>query len=318
MSQEVTLASTRRIRADLILLFVSLIWGSAFVVQRVAATQMNIYLFNGARFLLGALVLLPLEWYTRRKNEIQRGLDRRTLLGIILAGIVLFCGANLQTLGMRYTTAGNAGFITGLYVVMVPILLAIGWRQWPRPIILISAGLAAVGMFLLSTSGHLRLAFGDGLELIGAVLWAFHVILVGFLVHRGPILHIAIGQNMVCGLLSLMVVFALSQGDAWTGWADAWWTVVYTGILSIGVGYTLQLVGQKGTAPSDAAIILSLEAVFAALFGWLILDERLDGLQILGCILMITAMLLAQLPIQSFEGLRIRERLRDSDRTGIK
>jgi drug/metabolite transporter (DMT)-like permease len=138
------------------------------------------------------------------------------------------------------------------------------------------------------------------LEVIGAVLWAFHVILVGFLVQWGPILRIAIGQNMVCGLLSLMVVFAISQGDVWTGWADAWWTVVYTGILSIGVGYTLQLVGQKETAPSDAAIILSLEAVFAALFGWLILDERLGGLQILVW-LMIIAMLLAQLPIQSFE-----------------
>ena len=318
MSQEVPLASSKRIRAYLILLSVSLIWGSAFVVQRVAATHMNIFLFNGARFLLGALVLLPLEWYTRRKNEIRRELDKRTLLGIILAGIVIFCGANLQTLGMRYTTAGNAGFITGLYVVMVPILLAVGWRQWPRPIILISVGLAAVGMFLLSTSGHLRLAFGDGLEVIGAMLWAFHVILVGYLVQRGPILHISIGQNLVCGLLSLIVVFASSQGDAFAGWADAWWTVVYTGILSIGVGFTLQLVGQKETAPSDAAIILSLEAVFSALFGWLILDERLNGVQILGCILMITAMLLAQLPVQSFEGLRIRQRLKDSDRTEIE
>jgi hypothetical protein len=104
MSQEVPLASSKRIRADLILLFVSLIWGSAFVVQRVAATHMNVFLFNGTRFLLGAVVLLPLQWYTRRTNDIPRGLDRRTLLGIILAGIVLFCGADLQTLGMRYTT----------------------------------------------------------------------------------------------------------------------------------------------------------------------------------------------------------------------
>jgi len=158
MTQEFTLASARRIKADLTLLIVSLIWGSAFVAQRVAATHMDIYLFNGMRFILGALVLLPLEWRTGRLNDLGRSLDRRTLLGVILAGMVLFIGASLQTLGMRFTTAGNAGFITGLYVVFVPILLAVGWRQWPRPAVLAAAGLAAVGMFLLSTGGHLRLA----------------------------------------------------------------------------------------------------------------------------------------------------------------
>ncbi|HLE53181.1 MAG TPA: DMT family transporter [Anaerolineales bacterium] len=298
MTQEFTLASARRIKADLTLLLVSLIWGSAFVAQRVAATHMDIYLFNGMRFILGALVLLPLEWRTGRLNDARRSLDRRTLLGVILAGMVLFIGASLQTLGMRFTTAGNAGFITGLYVVFVPILLAVGWRQWPRPAVLAATGLAAVGMFLLSTGGHLRLAPGDGLEFIGAVLWAFHVILVSLLVRRGPVLRIAIGQNLVCGLLSLMVISAISQGDVWQGWAAAWWTVVYTGVLSIGVGYTLQLVGQKETSPSDAAIILSAEAVFAALFGWLLLDESLTGVQILGCVLMVAAMLMAQLPSQ--------------------
>ena len=298
MTQEFTLASARRIKADLTLLIVSLIWGSAFVAQRVAATHMDVYLFNGMRFILGALVLLPLEWRTGRLNDSGRSLDRRTLLGVILAGMVLFIGASLQTLGMRFTTAGNAGFITGLYVVFVPILLAVGWRQWPRPAVLAAAGLAAVGMFLLSTGGHLRLAPGDGLEFIGAVLWAFHVILVSLLVRRGPVLRIAIGQNLVCGLLSLMVISAISQGDVWQGWAAAWWTVVYTGVLSIGVGYTLQLVGQKETSPSDAAIILSAEAVFAALFGWLLLDESLTGVQILGCVLMVAAMLMAQLPSQ--------------------
>src|SRR3989304_243388 len=225
MPQDQTLASAGRIRADLTLLLVSLIWGRAFVAQRIASAPMDILLFNGTRFLLGALVLVPLEWRTRRLNDVERSLDQRTLLGVILAGTVLFVGASLQTLGMRFTTAGNAGFITGLYVVFVPILLAVGWRQWPRPAVLAAAGLAAVGMFLLSTGGHLRLAPGDGLEFIGAVLWAFHVILVSLLVRRGPVLHIAIGQNLVCGLLSLMVISAISQGGAWQGWAGAAWTV---------------------------------------------------------------------------------------------
>ena len=256
---------------------------------------MNAFLFNGLRFLLGAVVLIPLAGFISRKREAANSLNLRSLAGILLAGVFLAAGAGLQTLGLRYTTAANAGFITGMYVVLVPLLLALIWRQWPGRMIWLSVGLACVGLFLLSTGGRLRLAPGDGLEFAGAILWACHVILIGFLAQRAEALTIAIGQNVVCGLVSLLILLLTAQGDLLEGLSTSWWTIVYTGILSVGVGYTLQIIGQRTAPPTDAAIIMSLEAVFAAIFGWLLLSESLSGIQILGCLLMITAMVLAQI-----------------------
>lgn len=255
---------------------------------------MNAFLFNGVRFLLGAVVLVPLAGFSSRRREQSQPLHIRSSAGILLAGVLLFFGAGLQTLGLRYTTAANAGFITGMYVVLVPLLLALIWRQMPDRRIWFAVGLAAIGLFLLSTGGSLRLAPGDGFEFAGAILWASHVILIGFLAQRVEALSIAIGQNLVCGVLSLLTLFLVSGDNLWHGLITSWWTIVYTGILSVGVGYTLQIIGQRLAPPTDAAIIMSLEAVFAAIFGWLLLGERLSATQILGCLLMVTAMVLAQ------------------------
>jgi drug/metabolite transporter (DMT)-like permease len=287
----------RRLRADLTLLLVAVIWGSAFVAQRVAALHMDIYLYNGARFLLGALVLLPFAWKYNSSDRPAAKTGRLGWPGILLAGILLFAGAAFQGLGLRYTTAANAGFITGLYVVLVPLLLALFWRQKPRPRIVMTAGLAAIGLLLLSTGGRFQLAPGDGMEFIGAIMWALHVILIGFLVKQAAVLHIAIGQNLVCAVLSLLVAFSQAGPETWTRFASAWWTVVYTGVFSIGIGYTFQVVGQRDAPPADASVLLSMEAVFAVVFGWLLLDERLLPVQIAGCVLMIVAMLLAQLGV---------------------
>ena len=281
---------TSRLKADLTLLLVSVIWGSAFVAQRVAAEHMGVYLFNGLRFLLGALVLLPLA--LRRQAQAPPP-TWKTLPWMLLAGALIFAGASLQQLGMRYTTAGNAGFITGLYVVLIPIILAVGWRQPPRPVIWIAAALATLGLFLLSTGGRFALALGDALELAGAFMWAFHVILIGWLVLRVGVPQLAVAQYLICALLSLLIGL-LIENNSIQQVAGAWWTVVYTGIFSIGVGYTLQAVGQKVAPPADAAILLSLEAAFAALAGWLFLDERLTAVQLAGCGLMLGGMLLAQ------------------------
>jgi drug/metabolite transporter (DMT)-like permease len=285
-----------RLKADLTLLLVALVWGSAFVAQRVAALSMGVYLFNGLRFLLGVLVLLPLALRTRRDAA---GI-RASLPGMLLAGLLLFGGTSLQQLGLRYTTAANAGFITGLYVVLVPLLLALGWRQPPRRVVWLAAALSAAGLFLLSTGGSFSLKLGDALELAGAFLWAFHVLCIGWLVQRADVLHISVVQCTVCGLLSLGMALALESGSL-SQVSGAWWTVIYTGLLSIGLAYTLQGVGQKVAPPADAAILLSLEAVFAALAGWLFLDERLSAVQLLGCALMLGGMLLAQVP-QFFRG----------------
>ena len=278
---------TERARADLALLLVALIWGSAFVAQRAIAGEIGVLFFNGARFLIGALVVAPLA-----RNHRSR-LATSEKLGALLAGILLFGGAAFQQFGLRYTTAGNAGFVTGLYVVIIPLLLAIGLRRWPRPAIWAASLLAAAGLFLLSTGGRLALALGDSLEFAGAVFFAVHVILIGFLVKRIQAFQLVAIQYLVCGLLSL-VSGLLLEANTWTGLAPAWWSIVYTGVFSVGLGYTLQAIGQRVAPPADAAIILSMEAVFAALFGWLLLGEMLSAIQLLGGGLMLVAMLLAQ------------------------
>lgn len=289
----------QRWKADLALLFTALIWGSAFVVQRLAAVEAGVFYFNGLRFLVGALGLLPFALRSRRL-KIARPLDpaaarRPALPWLLLAGLLLFAGGTFQQWGLVYTTAGNAGFITGLYVVLIPLILAVGWRRPPRPAAWLAALLAAAGLFLLSTGGRLALNPGDGLELVGAVLFALHVLLIGWLVEWLDVLALSAIQYAVCGLASLAFGFFL-EAPSWGVLAANAWAVAYTGLISVGIGYTLQAYGQRLAPAADAAILLSLEAAFAALFGWLILDEHLLGLQLLGCGLMFAGMLLAQAP----------------------
>ena len=285
---------TRRLQADLMLLSVSVIWGSAFVAQRIAAVQSGVFWFNGLRFLLGALVLLPFYIFRRKQSTAIHLAPSRVIPGMLLAGAFLWAGAALQQAGLQYTTAGNAGFITGLYVVLIPVFLAVFWRRPARPTIWIAAGMAAIGLYLLSTGGQLaKLNPGDLLELAGAVMWALHVILIGTLVQRMDVLQLVIGQYLVCAALSLLTGLIVEM-DSLPGIAESWGAILYTGILSVGVGYTLQATGQRVAPPADAAIILSTEAVFAALFGWLILDEILAPVQLLGCAVIFTGMLLAQ------------------------
>jgi len=284
-------ARSERIQADLTLLVVAVVWGSAFVAQRIAAPHMGVFMFNGLRFLVGALLLVPLA--RRVKNPWREGVERSTAAGVAFLGALLFLAAALQQFGIRYTTAGNAGFITGLYVVIIPIFLALGWRQPPRWTVWPAAAMAAAGLFLLSTGGQLALNPGDAIELAGAFIWALHVIFLSRMVKRLEVLYLAIGQYLVCGLLNLVVGFSFEPLD-WSGLASVWWTIAYTGVMSIAIGYTLQAVGQRVAPPADAAIILSLEAVFAAFFGWWFLGENLTPLQLLGSLLMLGGIVLAQ------------------------
>ena len=279
-----------RLKADTLLLLVAIIWGTAFVAQRVAALNMGLYAFNGLRFLLGALVLLP---FSRINQQDAPSLGGRDTWGIALAGLLLLGGASLQQLGLHYTTASNAGFITGLYVVFIPLILLVSGQHRPPRVVWLAALCAAAGLYLLSTGGRFRLAPGDALVLVSAVLWASHVIWIGRLVGRLDVLPIAVGQYLVCGGLSLAVGL-LSEGTVIPRSAAAWGAIGYTAVFSIGIGYTLQVVGQRVAPPADAAILLSLEAVFAALTGWLVLDERLSAIQLVGCGLMLAGMLLAQ------------------------
>ncbi len=284
-------AGSRRIKADLLLLLTAVVWGSAFVAQRVAAEDTGIFIFNGLRFLVGALVLLPFA--LRRQLPRTSRTPFKPLPSILLAGLLLFASGTLQQFGLRYTTAGNAGFITGLYVVFVPLFLALGGRQRLRLPVWLAALLAGLGLFMLSTGGQFRLARGDALELGGAFFFTFHVIWIDYLVGKLPVLPLAIGQYLVTALLSLTIGLALEPGIRQTIQA-AWVPILYTGVLSIGLGYTLQVIGQQVAPPADASILLSMEAPFAAVFGWLLLQERLTPLQITGCGLMLAGMLIAQ------------------------
>jgi drug/metabolite transporter (DMT)-like permease len=281
-------SSAARLKADLTLLLVALIWGSSFVAQRVAAQSMSIYLFNALRFLIAALVILPFLVLHKQPN-----FHLSDLPGIVLAGFLLFAGNAFQQHGLRTTTASNAGFITGLYVVIVPLILAVFMRQSPRGVVCLAVMLAASGLFLLSTKGSFILAPGDTFELAGALTWALHVLLIGWLVKRVDIFPLAVIQYTVCGLLSLFATL-LVETPSTASLPIVWWTVIYTSLISIGLGYTLQAVGQKVAPPADAAIIMSAEAVFAAFSGWLLLDEHLSALQLLGCGLMLVGMILAQ------------------------
>ncbi len=280
-------------QADLLLLLVALIWGFGFVAQRVGMEHLGPYAFNGIRFLLGGLCLLPLA--LRRTSVSTEQKNRRISLikAGSLAGVVLFIAATLQQVGLQYTTAGKAGFITGLYVVLVP-MIGLLLHQRTTTGTWIGAVAAAVGLYLLSVTDDFRIARGDLLELIGALFWAGHVLVLSYLSPRTVPVRLAMTQFFVCGALSLLTGFLL-ETITLQAIMDAAVPILYGGVCSVGAGYTLQVVVQRKAHPSHAAILLSLESPFAALGGWLLLDEMLSGRALTGCGLMLAGMLLSQL-----------------------
>jgi drug/metabolite transporter (DMT)-like permease len=285
-------------KADSLLMLTAIIWGGAFVAQRVGMDYVGPLTFNGVRFALGALTLLPLALRGNKNRDAGEDLgnnfsSKQAILGGGLAGLVLFAGASLQQVGLIYTTAGKAGFITGLYVVIVP-LLGMLWKQWPGWSASTGALLAAVGLYFLSVTEEFNLAPGDAWELAGAFMWATHVLILGWLSPRVDVLKLACAQYAVCSCLSLLVA-GYTETIAAHGLREATIPILYGGVMSVGIAYTLQVVAQKVAPPTHAAIILSLEAVFAALAGWLILGEVLTTRGLFGCGLMLTGMVVSQL-----------------------
>jgi drug/metabolite transporter (DMT)-like permease len=283
-------------KADSLLTLTAVIWGGAFVAQRVGMDHVGPLTFNGVRFALGVFTILPLTLLVNRTTG--EGLNHRlnskqTILGGGLAGLVLFAGASLQQVGLLYTTAGKAGFITGLYVVIVP-LLGMLWKQWPGWGGSSGAAIAAVGLYFLSVTQEFHLAPGDAWELAGAFMWATHVLILGWLSPRVNVLKLACAQYAVCSCLSLLVA-GYTETITAHGLREAAIPILYGGVMSVGIAYTLQVVAQKVAPPTHAAIILSLEAVFAALAGWLILGEVLSTRGLFGCGLMLAGMIVSQL-----------------------
>ncbi len=286
---------TSTLRSDSLLLLTSLIWGLAFVAQREGMKDVGPFVFNGIRFALGAMVIIPFIYFSRKRHPSAPAPLSGTnylLKGGLLLGLVLFGGASLQQYGLVFTNAGNAGFITGLYVVIVP-LMGLFRRQFPHFTVWIAVVLAAFGMYFLSIREGFAISAGDLLVLIGAFFWAVHVLVIDALVAKVDALKLAFLQYAVCAVLSTLVALFTESFDM-DGILRAAIPILYGGVLSVGIAYTLQVIAQKQAPPAHAAVILSLEAVFAAIGGWLILNEQLGRRELLGCALMLLGMIVAQ------------------------
>lgn len=281
-------------RSNLMLLLAAAIWGLGFVAQRQGMNFIEPFAFNGVRFLLGGLSLLPLiAWLARGKPAAVDAGPGRLWRASLAAGSLLFVAATLQQVGLLHTTAAKAGFITGLYLILVPIL-GLLLRQNSSGNTWLGAGLALVGLYLLSINEALQMSYGDSLQLIGALFWAIHILVIHHYSARVDPLRLAAGQFGVCALLSF-AVSGLLETPSLAAVLAGWRPILYAGLIGVGVAYTLQVVGQRHAHPTHAAIILSLESVFAALGGSWLLGEQLSLRAWSGCALMLAGMLLSQL-----------------------
>lgn len=284
------------LKADILLVITATIWGFAFVAQRVGMDYVGPFTFNGVRFALGSLSLLPLIAVLGKRQPRPRGIERISVFkGALLAGTALFAGSSFQQAGLVTTTAGNAGFITGLYVVLVP-LVGLFWGQRPRIGTWIGAVMAVVGLYFLSVTADFTISFGDFLVLLGAFFWAGHVLLIGWLAPRTDSLKLASAQFAVCSVLSMLTAFAIEHVTL-QGILDAAVPILYGGLGSVGIAYTLQVIAQRDAHPAHSAIIMSTEGVFAALGGWWLLGEVLSLRGLFGCALMLAGMIVSELSV---------------------
>jgi len=319
-----------RLGSDALLLLAAMIWGFAFVAQRVGMRHVGPFTFNAVRFALGSLALLPLAVRLHgRKNGLKApppasgpavpgiaggdgavaasaGFGRTALAGGAAAGAVIFFGASFQQVGVVYTTAGKAGFITGLYVILVPILgLLVGRRTgagtW------LGSVMAAAGLYLLSFDGPLSIAKGDALVLAGTVFWAVHVLMIGSLTRRIEPVILAMIQFAACSMLSFAAAL-LTETMALSSIIDAAVPILYGGLISVGIAYTLQVVAQRHSPPSHAAVLLSLETVFAVIGGWILLGETIPAPGLIGCLLMFGGIVASQVSALRARGLLSRGR----------
>lgn len=287
---------THRLKYNLLLLLAAAIWGFAFVAQRIGAQHVGTFTFNGIRFGLGSLSLLPLLLFLRNKPETAATIDsstKRALPAGMLTGCVIFLGATLQQIGLVDTSAGKAAFITGLYIVLVPILgILLKHRIYANT--WFGVAVAAIGLYFLCVTESFTIASGDLFELAGALFWTVHILLIDHFTKKVDALKLSFFQFVTCSLLSLAAAL-LFEDISLYNIGQAVIPLLYGGICSVGIAYTLQVIGQKHAQPSHAAIILSMESVFASVGGWLILKEDLGVRGYLGCLLMLFGMLLSQL-----------------------
>jgi len=276
------------------LLLTAIIWGFAFVAQSVGIDSVGPFLFNGTRNILGSLVLVPVIIILKSTGKLERVFTRDAVIGGICCGICLFFASSFQQWGIQRSPVGKASFITALYVVIVPILgMLFGhkttWRIW------VSVAIAIVGLYLLCMTGSLALSSGDIYLIICAVLFAGHILVIDHFSPRANGVVISSIQFMVAGILSYIAMPIFGERFDWSLIAAGGTAILYAGILSSGVAYTLQVVFQKDVDPTAASLIMCLESVFGAVGGWLFLGQVLSIKELIGCVLMFIAIVLAQI-----------------------
>ena len=281
------------------LILTAFIWGTAFVAQSVGMDYLGPFTFNGVRSLIGGVALIPCIWILQKLNDksepVTEERNRKDLLiGGISCGVLLFAASSLQQVGIQYTTAGKAGFITAFYIVFVPVLgiflgKKTGWKVWTAVI------LALAGLYFLCITEKFTIGKGDIFLFACALVFSLHILVIDYFSPKVEGVKMSCIQFLVCGIISLPFMFLL-ETPRMGAIVDAAWPLLYAGVLSCGVAYTLQIIGQKNVNPAIASLILSLESCFSVLAGWVILGEKLSVRESIGCILMFAAIILAQLP----------------------
>lgn len=284
-------------RKNAFMLFLTaFIWGTAFVAQSVGMDYLGPFGFNGIRSLIGGVALLPCIYILGKinKNSNEKGDVKTLAAGGICCGLALFAASSMQQIGIQYTTAGKAGFITAFYIVLVPVFgiflgKKTGWKIW------LAVALALAGLYFLCITESFSVGRGDIYVFIGALLFTVHILVIDYFAPRTDGVKMSCIQFFVAGILSM---FPMSAFETTTveGIMRSWGPLLYAGVLSCGVAYTLQIIGQKNMNPTVASLILSLESCISVLAGWAILGEQLSVREGVGCILMFAAIVLAQIP----------------------
>ena len=290
---------SKKMQGNIMLLITAMIWGSAFVAQSKGMEYIGPFTFNVMRNFIGGIVLIPvIALFGRGKKysaDEKKAMDKNTLIGGICCGVVLFLASSFQQYGLVHTTAGKAGFITALYIVIVPLLGLFMGKRVPK-IIWGCVALAIAGFWLLCIKEGFTVGLGDLMVLICALFYSMHIVTIDHFTPKVNGVKMSCIQFFTAGVISIipMLLWEVPQLPAIM---DAIWTILYAGVLSSGVAYTFQIIAQRHTEPTVATLLMSLESVFAALSGWLILNESLLPKELLGCALVFIAVILAQIPI---------------------
>lgn len=283
------------LKANILLLLSAAIWGATFVAQRVSTAFLSPFAFQMIRSLLSAAVLFPLVILFDHLGSPGTWFNRELWIGGTICGVVVFLATNLQQFGMSYgTTAGKSGFITALYIIIVPII-GLFWKKKLGLHTWFSIPLAVCGLYLLCVHGNFKITIGDAITLISALFCAIHIISVGYYSPKVDAVRLCCIQFMICGILSLISCTIVGFPTA-TAIFNCWFPLSYAVIFSSVIAYIFQAIGQRNTTPAIASLLMSMEAVFACLSGWILLNESLSLREIIGCFLMFGAIVLAQLP----------------------